>query len=149
MCISLIRAIRTLCSEEYYIIGSRNIITDIVNIRERFYLLVFQGVSNEDQEIQKVTMLCVSAIYFSCWAFGILTAVVYTGSDSVFRVTRKKRFYWALQDKIWAHEGGVWPQGTLSSGKACCIPAGHAGLEARTEFYRRHVEIWHEVNSPK
>lgn len=100
-----------------------------MNIRERFYLLVFQGVSNEDQEIQKVTMLCVSAIYFSCWAFGILTAVVYTGS--VFRVTRKKRFYWALQDKTWAHRVGVWPQGTPSSGKACCISAGHAGLEAR------------------
>lgn len=131
MCISLICAIRTLCSEEYYIVGSRNIIADIVNIRERFYLLVFQGVSNEDQEIQKVTMLCVSAIYFSCWAFGILTAVVYTGSDSVFRVTRKKRFYWALQDKTWAHRVGVWPQGTPSSGKACCISAGHAGLEAR------------------
>lgn len=56
-----------------------------MNIRERFDLLVFQNECNENQEIQKVPTLCVSAVCFSCWAFGILTAVVYTGNDSVFR----------------------------------------------------------------
>jgi len=55
----------TLCAEEYYtIISSRNITASIVNIRERFYLLVFQGVCNENQEIQKVTALCFSYLFF-------------------------------------------------------------------------------------
>lgn len=54
-----------------------------VNIR--FDQLVLQGECNENQEIQKVPTLCVPAVYVSCWAFGILAAVVYTGNDSVFR----------------------------------------------------------------
>lgn len=83
-----------------------------MNIRERFDLLVLQGECNENQEIQKVTTLCVLAVCFSCWAFGILIAVVYTGNDSVFR----GRSYFI----------GHCRTAVSVLGRLCCIPAGHS-----------------------
>lgn len=48
---------------------------------------------------------------FSCWAFGILAAVVYTGNDSVFR--GRSYFVGHYKTTLWVLR------------RLCCIPAGH------------------------
>lgn len=74
---------------------------------------------------------------------------MYTGSDSVFRVTGKRRFYWALQDNTQSHRGGVQPQSTLSSGKRAASLQVMLVWRQGTEFYRGHLEIQDKVDSPK
>lgn len=74
---------------------------------------------------------------------------MYAGSGSAFGLTGRKRFYGALWDSSQPHRGGVQPQSTLSSGKACCISAGPAVWRQGTQFYRGYVEIWDKVDSPK
>lgn len=127
MCISFICTTRTLCSEDY-IISCRSIwivpTACIINIRGRLYLLVFQGMCIENQDIQKVATCCL-AIYFHYLAFGFATAVVDTESDSVFRVTRK-RFYWfttwhqsVLQGRCLATECFVCWESVLHLCRSC------------------------------
>lgn len=99
MCTSFICSTRTFCSEEY-IISCRSIwiipTACIIDIRVRWYLLVFQGVCIENQGIQKVTTCCL-AIYFPYLAFGKVM---------VFSELPGKDFIGSLHDISQSHREG-------------------------------------------